>query len=50
MRLGWKFANDASYGAIVYGKTATVLTTLEAVLGEATLRQALRVYFHALPL
>jgi hypothetical protein len=45
VRQGWKFASDASYGAIVYGKTATVLTTLEAVLGEDTLRQALRVYF-----
>jgi aminopeptidase N len=45
VRLGWKFLSDASYGGIVYGKTATVLTTLEAVLGEATLRQALRVYF-----
>jgi hypothetical protein len=45
VREGWKFANDESYGSIVYGKTATVLTTLEAVVGEATLRQALRVYF-----
>jgi hypothetical protein len=45
MREGWKFANEESYGSIVYGKTATVLTTLEAVVGEATLRQALRVYF-----
>jgi hypothetical protein len=45
VRQGWKFANEQSYGSIVYGKSATVLTTLEAVLGEATLRQALRVYF-----
>jgi Peptidase family M1 domain len=45
VRLGWKFFSEASYGAIAYGKTATVLTTLEAVLGEATLRQALQVYF-----
>jgi hypothetical protein len=45
VRQGWKFANTGSYGSIVYGKTATVLTTLEAMLGEATLRQALRVYF-----
>jgi hypothetical protein len=45
VRLGWKFASDASYGAIVYGKTATVLNTLEGVVGEDTLRQALRVYF-----
>jgi aminopeptidase N len=45
VRLGWKFANDSSYGSIVYGKTATVLSTLEGVLGEATVRKALRVYF-----
>jgi hypothetical protein len=45
VRLGWKFATYASYGSIVYGKTATSLLTLEAVVGEATLRQALRVYF-----
>ncbi len=44
-RPGWKFATTGSYGSIVYGKTATVLTTLEAVLGEETLRQALHVYF-----
>jgi Peptidase family M1 domain len=45
VRQGWKFANEMSYGSIVYGKTATVLATLEAVLGEDTLRQALRTYF-----
>jgi hypothetical protein len=45
VRLGWKFANSSSYGCIVYGKTATVLLTLESVLGEDTLRQALRAYF-----
>jgi hypothetical protein len=45
VRPGWKFADTGSYGSIVYGKTATALTTLEAVLGEAMLRQALHVYF-----
>ena len=45
VRLGWKFASEASYGAIAYGKTATMLTTLEGVIGEDTLRQALRLYF-----
>jgi hypothetical protein len=44
-RLGWKFFNGESYNGIVYGKTATVLNTLEEVLGEPTLRQALRLYF-----
>jgi hypothetical protein len=45
VREGWKFASDASYSAIVYGKTATALNTLEAVVGEDTLRQALHIYF-----
>ncbi len=45
VREGWKFANDDSYVSVVYGKTASVLTTLEAVLGEPTVRQALRLYF-----
>jgi aminopeptidase N len=45
VRQAWKFASDASYGAIVYGKTATALNTLEAVLGEDGLRQVLRIYF-----
>lgn len=44
-RLGWKFADSSSYGCIVYGKTATALATLEAVLGEPALRQILRAYF-----
>jgi Peptidase family M1 domain len=44
-RAGWKFANSSSYGSIVYGKTSTVLSTLESILGEATLRQIMRVYF-----
>jgi aminopeptidase N len=34
-----------SYGAISYGKTATMLLTLEAVVGEKTLREALHNYF-----
>ena len=45
VREGWKFANDASYGSIAYAKTALMLTTLESVLGEDTVRRALRVYF-----
>jgi hypothetical protein len=45
VRLGWQFASGESYGCIVYGKTASMLRTLEGVLGEATLRQALHVYF-----
>ncbi|MGA8153493.1 MAG: M1 family metallopeptidase [Terriglobales bacterium] len=44
-RLGWKFVNDASYGAITFGKTASVLLTLEGIIGEDTLRQAVHTYF-----
>jgi Peptidase family M1 domain len=44
-RLGWQFADSDSYGSITYGKTATVLDTLEAIVGEANLRRALRAYF-----
>jgi hypothetical protein len=44
-RHAWQFATDSSYGSIVYGKTSTALTTLEAVVGEGTVRQALHVYF-----
>jgi hypothetical protein len=34
-----------SYGAISYGKTATMLITLEKVIGEQTLKNALHTYF-----
>ena len=41
----WKFASYVSYAAIVYSKTATLLGTLESVVGQETMRRALRVYF-----
>jgi hypothetical protein len=44
-REGWKFLDDISYNDIVYGKTATVLNTLESAIGEPALREALRLYF-----
>jgi aminopeptidase N len=44
-RLGWKFYSNGSYGAITYGKTATMLLTLEKVIGEDTMRNALHTYF-----
>ncbi len=44
-RLGWKFISSNSYGGITYGKTATVLITLEKIIGEDTVRQALHTYF-----
>ncbi len=37
--------NMGSYGSVSYGKTATMLATLETVVGEPTLRNALHVYF-----
>jgi hypothetical protein len=44
-RLGWKFYGSGSYGAVTYGKTATMLLTLEKVIGEDTMRNALHTYF-----
>jgi hypothetical protein len=45
VRFAWRFYDDSAYGAITYGKTATALLTLEKIIGEATLRQALHTYF-----
>jgi hypothetical protein len=44
-RFAWKFISSDSYGGITYGKTATVLITLEKIIGEDTMRQALHTYF-----
>jgi aminopeptidase N len=44
-RLGWKYYSNSSYGSITYGKTATMLLTLEKVIGEDTMRNALHTYF-----
>ena len=44
-RFAYKFRNGQSYGGITYGKTATVLGTLEAIVGEDTMREALHDYF-----
>lgn len=41
----WQFVSYASYGGNTYGKSATLLLTLEHVIGEDTLRKALRTYF-----
>jgi Peptidase family M1 domain len=45
VREGWKFLNGESYGSIVYGKSATALYTLEAMVGETTFRKVMRTYF-----
>ena len=44
-RKGWQYANNASYGAVSYAKTAVVLLTLEGVIGEDTMMRAMRTYF-----
>ena len=44
-RFGWQYAGDESYGAITYGKTATVLLTLEKLIGPDKMREAMHQYF-----
>ncbi len=44
-RFAYKYMSFGSYGRITYAKTATVLHTLEKVIGEDTMRRALHVYF-----
>ena len=44
-RWAFKFRDSASYGDITYGKTATVLQTLESLIGRDTMDEALRTYF-----
>lgn len=44
-RKAWQFASFNSYGGVTYGKTASVLLTLESVIGEETMQKAMRVYF-----
>jgi hypothetical protein len=41
----WNYMNSGAYGAITYGKTATLLLTLEGVIGEDTMRNAMHTYF-----
>jgi hypothetical protein len=44
-RNGWQYSDFNSYSGITYGKTALMLLTLEGVIGEDTMRQAMHVYF-----
>lgn len=44
-RPAWKFHNAASYGGVTYGKTATLLATLEGLVGKETMDDAMRTYF-----
>jgi hypothetical protein len=41
----YRFMNDESYGGITYGKTATVLLTLEGIIGPETMQRAMHTYF-----
>ncbi|MBV8893913.1 MAG: M1 family peptidase, partial [Acidobacteria bacterium] len=44
-RYAYRYMDENSYGAITYGKTATVLLTLEKLIGEQVLQRALHTYF-----
>jgi hypothetical protein len=44
-RFGWQYMNDGAYGGVTYGKTATVLLTLEKIIGPEKMAQAMRTYF-----
>jgi hypothetical protein len=41
----YEYYNANSYGGVTYGKTASVLLTLESVIGEDTMAKAMHVYF-----
>jgi hypothetical protein len=44
-RWAFKFRDMTSYGGITYGKTSTLLATLEGILGSDTMDEAMRTYF-----
>ena len=41
----YEYYNGNSYAGITYGKTASVLLTLEGIIGEDTMDRAMRAYF-----
>ena len=41
----YDYYNSNAYGGITYGKTASVLLTLESIIGEDTMAKAMHVYF-----
>jgi len=41
----YDYYSSNSYGGITYGKTASVLLTLEGIIGQDTMAKAMRVYF-----
>ena len=44
-RWAFKFRNSNSYGGVTYGKTATLLATLEGLIGRSTMDEAMHTYF-----
>ncbi len=44
-RWAFKFRNATSYGDITYGKSSTLLATLEGIIGSGTMDEAMRTYF-----
>src|SRR4029077_11058362 len=44
-RWAFKFRDSESYGGITYGKSATLLATLESLIGTDTMDEAMRTYF-----
>jgi hypothetical protein len=44
-RHAWEFRDAESYGGVTYGKSAVVLKTLEGIVGQDTMDEAMRVYF-----
>src|SRR5438034_2647306 len=48
-RFAYQYMNMGAYGDITYGKTATVLLTLDGLIGQDAMRQAMHTYF-TLPL
>ena len=45
VRHAWQFVNSGSYGDVTYGKSATLLKTLEGIIGRDTMDEAMHVYF-----
>jgi aminopeptidase N len=41
----YEYSSFGSYGGITYGKTASVLLTLEGIIGEDTMAKAMHTYF-----
>jgi Peptidase family M1 domain len=44
-RWAFKFRDSESYGGVTYGKSATLLATLESLIGRDTMDEAMRTYF-----